>query len=273
MCRAASDFATTGAARVAQGVPVGEKRDRDRDDVRQGDPDESRHTYLRRRKTTTTTVEEEDFELVPPPVAASGDGLQRVEPPSLTGRSDVEMRNTAHLLEVLWPDLNDRALLHAFWQALRTGDAHERSDSGIELADGLLLLFEWDGGAWHTEERVAKDIRKVNRMLASDPRAVVLRVRADGAPPLDEAIATGVADPRDRGRIVLVQLDPGQVHVARALLVLVLDRPRVRGRTGVAKPRPRPAGRRTLARAPPRDIGWRRCTCPHNCRKTRGRGG
>ena len=50
-------------------------------------------------------------------------------------------------------------------------------------------------------------MRKLRRMLATDERAIIVRARADGAPPLDEAIAAGIAEQVDRDRIVVVQLD------------------------------------------------------------------
>ena len=92
---------------------------------------------------------------------------------------------------------------------LRRGDRFERSDAAFELADGIVILFEWDG-VFHTADpaRIAQDVRKLKRMLATDPRAIILRARADGAPPLDEVVnAEIVEQAADRARIVLVNLD------------------------------------------------------------------
>ena len=99
----------------------------------------------------------------------------RVGPPSMVGRSHAEVTETAHLLEALFGTAG--ATLAALWEALRRGDRFERSDAAFELADGFVVLFEWDGGIFHTEDpsSVAKDMRKLKRMLATDPRAIIVR--------------------------------------------------------------------------------------------------
>ena len=125
------------------------------------------------------------------------------EPPSMKKRSGIELRCTARLLEVLFTA--DGATLHAFWAALRRGDAMERTDAVFELNAGKFLMCEWDGGAFHTTDRIEGDIRKTNRMLRACQTGLVVRVRADGAPPLEDAIAEGV-DSADRSRVVVVHL-------------------------------------------------------------------
>ena len=129
-------------------------------------------------------------------------------PPSMRGRSHAEVTVTSHLLEALFGTAG--ATLEALWAALRRGDRFERSDAAFELADGLVVLFEWDGGTWHGEDRIAQDMRKLKRMLATDPRAIIVRARADGAPPLDEAAGAGITEQADRDRIVLVNLGVGR---------------------------------------------------------------
>ena len=143
------------------------------------------------------------------PAVASDENVDKYTP-SMTGRSHIEVTVTAHLLEALFG--TSGATLETLWDALRRGDAFERSDSAFELAHGLIVMKEWDGGRWHTADpaSIAKDIRKLNRQLAADKRAVIMRVRADGAPPLDNAIAAAIAEQVDRNRIIVVQLQEGK---------------------------------------------------------------
>ena len=118
------------------------------------------------------------------------------------------MRNSAHLLEALHPDLDGLQLLHGFWRTLRTGDAHELSDSAIELADGLLLLT----AALSTRPPARASPKTCARSTACWPPTPAPSCCASaptgGAPPLDAAVAANVADPRDLERVMLVQLDP-----------------------------------------------------------------
>jgi hypothetical protein len=153
--------------------------------------------------TTRTTYKHES----PPNQApAQPQSAPEAKPPSMYGRSEVELRNTAHLIEALFPQLDDTQLLHAFWDALWLGDQLERTDAAIELANKFNVMLEWDGGIYHTEERIPGDIRKLLRMLAADANSLILRVRANGAPSLDDAIAQAVTNQCDRGRILTLHL-------------------------------------------------------------------
>ena len=69
-------------------------------------------------------------------------------PPSMRGRSHVEVTVTSHLLEALFGTAG--ATLEALWAALRRGDRFERSDSAFELADDLVVLFEWGAFNFHS---------------------------------------------------------------------------------------------------------------------------
>ena len=134
-------------------------------------------------------------------------GKQHVPPrvPSTTGRSDVELRFNAHLLEALLGATG--AALHTFWEMLHRGDAMGRTDGVFALADDFLVMSEWDGGLYHGD--TARDMRKLHRMLSVCQNALILRIRADGAPSLDELILHEVTNPVDVNRIVVVHLDPG----------------------------------------------------------------
>jgi len=141
-----------------------------------------------------------------------------VSPPSMSRRSHIEVTVNAHLLEALF--LPEGATLQALWGTLRLGDEMELTDACYDI--GRTLMFEWDGGMWHDVDRIAKDIRKIKRMLAVDANAIILRVRADGAPPLDEAIRAEITDRADRDRIVVVQLDPGKESQNTALALCAI---------------------------------------------------
>ena len=69
-------------------------------------------------------------------------------PPSMIGRSHAEVHVTTHLLEALFGTAG--ATLGTLWAALRRGDRFERSDSAFELADGLVVLFEWGAFNFHS---------------------------------------------------------------------------------------------------------------------------
>eukprot|EP00966_Prymnesium_polylepis_P057998 1343310-Prymnesium_polylepis.1 len=130
---------------VARGVPVvaGVKRARDnggstcvdREERGGGEIESGQCSVIRRRTTTETTTEtkrvvEEEYETIRASSAGEQpeqrpEQPQRPEqhvyeqqqqpepsPPSLTRRSCVEMKATAHLLEALHPDLDGRQLLH-----------------------------------------------------------------------------------------------------------------------------------------------------------------
>ena len=103
------------------------------------------------------------------------------------------------------PPAAPRLLAHAaHWRCARALRQRHRAGRRSTVADG---------GAFHTAagESIAKDMRKVNRMLAADPRALVLRVRADGRgasagrcgrsqcgrPPRPRASHAGATGPRE----------------------------------------------------------------------------
>ena len=69
-------------------------------------------------------------------------------PPSMRGRSHAEVTVTSHLLEALFGTAG--ATLGTLWAALRRGDRFERSDAAFELADGLVVLFEWGAFNFHS---------------------------------------------------------------------------------------------------------------------------
>jgi hypothetical protein len=111
-------------------------------DVKGADPTETEVTtttktkYTHRPPTDSTGTQTDESRTHVPDEA---------KPPSTTGRSHIEVTVTAHLLEALFGTAS--ATLQALWATLRRGDAMERSDAAFELTDGLVVLFEWDGGA------------------------------------------------------------------------------------------------------------------------------
>ena len=74
-------------------------------------------------ETTVETTTRTTYKHESPPNQASAQPQSAPEatPPSMYGRSEVELRNTAHLIEALFPQLDDTQLLHAFWDALWLG--------------------------------------------------------------------------------------------------------------------------------------------------------
>jgi len=54
-------------------------------------------------------------------------------------------------------------------------------DACISLSDGTVLWIDYDGGYYHTPERVENDISKTERKLAENARHRVLRVRANAS--------------------------------------------------------------------------------------------
>lgn len=151
----------------------------------------------------------------PPPEAAPepAPAAPEVVPPSLRQRSKIEMEMTSHLMFALFGTVD----LHHFWAALRLGDEMGKIDSVIELPNGLHILFEWDGGHWHTDDpdQVRRDVEKTVRMLERPLDALVVRVRADGAHDITEEIHTAIdesdsLDESDKERVVLVSLEEGR---------------------------------------------------------------
>ena len=129
--------------------------------------------------------------------------------PSLIQRSKMELEMTAHLMEAALG--TGGATLHGLWQALYDGDFYEHTDAVFELGRGKRkVMHEWDGVMWHTPETLEKDVRKTRRMLASNSTAIILRVRADGAPPFEDALVDGGVSGEDMERIVCVYLTPGK---------------------------------------------------------------
>jgi len=52
-------------------------------------------------------------------------------------------------------------------------------DACLPLTDGTVLWIDYDGGYYHTNERLAYDVAKTRRKLDEDPRHRVLRVRVN----------------------------------------------------------------------------------------------
>ena len=212
------------------------------------DDEDDRASQARRLvKRTVTTIEE--FQLDPPPphvlleaapapetAPAAPEHAPEPAPPDLSKRSKIEMEMTAHLMFALFGTVD----LHQFWAALRLGDEMGLIDSVIELPNGLHVLFEWDGGLYHTDDpnRVKGDIRKTVRMLERPLNALVVRVRADGADDITEEIHAAIdesdsLDESDKERVVLVSLEEGRQSknheralqaIAKALHPLLVDR-------------------------------------------------
>jgi len=152
----------------------------------------------------------------PKPMSAVGGKRVMPDPPpralqvlNLKQRSKIEMEMTADLMLALLGTVS----LATFCAALCLGDEMGKADSAIRLANGFHVLFEWDGGCWHTEdpERVQGDVEKTIRMLVGCANALVVRVRADGAPDITEEIHTAIEESdslndEDKDRVVLVHL-------------------------------------------------------------------
>eukprot|EP00966_Prymnesium_polylepis_P154266 3562236-Prymnesium_polylepis.1 len=69
-------------------------------------------------------------------------------------------------------------------EALRRGDDFLLTDLLLHL-DGVRLAIEYDGGNFHTEEKIPSDVKKTRRLLAKGSDVLVLRLRVC-APPLEE---------------------------------------------------------------------------------------
>ena len=131
-------------------------------------------------------------------------------------RSRHEVSLTAAMVTSL-NRLDDDASLAALAEALITGDNTVLADAVLELEDlPTNIIFEFDGAYWHGPERVAGDVRKTLKLLAVNPTGIILRVRQDGCPPLQQALDDAGADIK---RVVIVELDkeassPHKVHLA-----------------------------------------------------------
>ena len=175
--------------------------------------DEERASQARRlvKEVVTETVTERFFDDSPPPAPAP-EPAPEVVLPNLKQRSKMEMEMTSHLMFSLFGTVD----LYHFWAALRLGDEMGMIDSVVELPNGLHILFEWDGGLYHTDDpnQVRKDVEKTVRMLERPLNALVVRVRADGAPDITEEIHAAIdesdsLDEEDKERVVLVHLKKG----------------------------------------------------------------
>ena len=71
----------------------------------------------------------------------------------------------------------------ALIDALREGDRLCRSDLVLTVGPKRVVL-EYDGGYWHTADRVACDVRKSLKVIANDDSILLVRLRVGGAPPL-----------------------------------------------------------------------------------------
>ena len=131
-------------------------------------------------------------------------------------RSRHEVSLTAAMVTSL-NRLDDDASLAALAEALITGDNTVLADAVLELADlPTNIILEFDGAYWHGPEKVDGDVRKTLKLLAKNPTGIILRVRQDGCPPLQQALHDAGADIK---RVVIVELDkeassPHKVHLA-----------------------------------------------------------
>ena len=131
-------------------------------------------------------------------------------------RSRHEVSLTAAMVTSL-NRLDDDASLAALAEALITGDNTVLADAVLELEDlPTNIILEFDGAYWHGPEKVAGDVRKTLKLLAKNPTGIILRVRQDGCPPLQQALHDAGADIK---RVVIVELDkeassPHKVHLA-----------------------------------------------------------
>ena len=132
-------------------------------------------------------------------------------------RSRHEVSLTAAMVTSL-NRLDDDASLAALAEALITGDNTVLADAVLELADlPTNIILEFDGAYWHGPEKVAGDVRKTLKLLAKNPTGIILRVRQDGCPPLQQALHDAAG--ADIKRVVIVELDkeassPHKVHLA-----------------------------------------------------------
>jgi len=65
---------------------------------------------------------------------------------------------------------------------LDEGWRHAMFDQRIGLPGRQILMFEYDGGFYHTPERVPRDMAKSLEALLADPSALVVRARVNAAP-------------------------------------------------------------------------------------------
>ena len=132
-------------------------------------------------------------------------------------RSRHEVSLTAAMVTSL-NRLDDDASLAALAEALITGDNTVLADAVLELADlPTNIILEFDGAYWHGPEKVDGDVRKTLKLLAKNPTGIILRVRQDGCPPLQQALHDAAG--ADIKRVVIVELDkeassPHKVHLA-----------------------------------------------------------
>ena len=191
-----------------------------------------------RRLVKRTVIEE--FQLDPPPPEAAPEAAPAPEPapalPNLKQRSKIEMDMTAHLMFGMFGTVS----LEQYWAALRLGDEMGKIDAVIELPNGLHILFEWDGGLYHTDDpkKVKGDVEKTVRMLKRPLNALVVRARADGAHDITDEIHAAIdesdsLDEEDKERVVLVSLEkgaPSENHgralqaIAKALHPLLVEK-------------------------------------------------
>ena len=90
-------------------------------------------------------------------------------------RSKEEIAFLAYLLRALGLPCTQKQLL----SCLDRGTRHGLWDGRIELHENTILWYDYDGGYYHTPDRVAHDTAKMTRKLAEDPCYRVLRVRAN----------------------------------------------------------------------------------------------
>ena len=132
-------------------------------------------------------------------------------------RSRHEVSLTAAMVTSL-NRLDDDASLAALAEALITGDNTVLADAVLELEDlPTNIILEFDGAYWHGPEKVDGDVRKTLKLLAKNPTGIILRVRQDGCPPLQQALHDAAG--ADIKRVVIVELDkeassPHKVHLA-----------------------------------------------------------
>ena len=75
------------------------------------------------------------------------------------------------------------------FECQRLGDRHHLIDAVVNLpCDGQVISvgIEYDGGHWHTADRIQHDFDKTEKVLRAYPHMILVRVRQGSAPPLPQ---------------------------------------------------------------------------------------
>ena len=104
--------------------------------------------------------------------------VEITENPNLSQRSREELIYT-HLLSTVFGLGNKQT----FKEALVGGDKLFKSDIALALPN-MTLVVEYDGGYWHGDKSVERDLSKTKKLLMSSNNTFVVRFR-NGAAPLE----------------------------------------------------------------------------------------